>query len=168
MTNVEQSTRLPIKMRPTLRLKSSAPPIDPVTAPKPTPPPTPTPAAEPIAARAHAAEPLPISKKVARQIAAATMRRQLTVMFPECFTFKNPKRPLKIKIHEDILAVCPGFDRRTLSDALRSYVSIGGYPECLIEGATRFDLEGKPAGVVEPHQVQRPKAVTTEGVTKND
>jgi ProP effector len=150
----------PMKSRPVLRLKSSSPPLDPVpAAPKPTPPPKPAPAAEPLAAA-----PLPpsISKKAARKIAAANMRRELVLKFPECFKGYGVKRPLKIKIHEDILVACPGFDRRTLSDALRSYVSRGGYREGLIEGATRIDLEGKPAGVVEPHQVQKPKTVSPE------
>ena len=161
MTSVEPS-KLPIKQRPVLRLKSSAPPpLDPAPAPKPTPPPKPAPATEPIAAA-----PPSISKKAARKIAAANMRRALILKFPECFKGYGVKRPLKIKIHEDILLVCPGFDRRTLSDALRSYVSRGGYAECLTEGAARFDLEGKPAGFVEAHQVQRPQA-KTEGA-KND
>jgi hypothetical protein len=140
MTSIEQS-KVPIRMRPTLRLKSSAPP-------------KPTPAAEPIAA-VERAELGTVSKKAQRKIAAATMRRQLTAMFPECFTFKSPKRPLKIKIHEDILAVCPGFDRRTLSDALRSHVSRDGCAGCLTEGATRVDLQGNAAGVVTEEQVQK-------------
>jgi hypothetical protein len=147
----------PMKSRPVLRLKSSASPLAPAPIPTPTPPPRPAPAAEPLAAG-----PPSISKKAARKIAAANMRRELVLKFPECFKGYGVKRPLKIKIHEDILAVCPGFDRRTLSDALRSYVSRGGYRECLIAGATRVALDGSDAGVVTDDQVQRPKTITPE------
>ena len=90
-----------------------------------------------------------LSKRTERKIAAANLRRELVLRFPKCFKdFKNPKVPLKIKIHEDILAACPDIDPKTLGDALRSYVAIGNYPSCLIEGAARIDLNGDAAGAV--------------------
>ena len=92
------------------------------------------------------------------------MRRQLIARFPNCFKpYESVKRPLKIKIHEDILAACPEFNRRTLGDALRWYTSVGNYPRCLVAGAQRFDLNGDPAGVVTEDEVRRSKAVTTGG-----
>jgi hypothetical protein len=143
--------------KPVLRLKtgggSSQPsPLDPAPAPRPPPPPRPIPAAEPI----------PISKKRQRKLDGAAMRRRLIAMYPQCFGF--PKKPLRIGVHLDILAAHPEFNPRTLADAIRTYIARGGYAECLVAGAIRFDLEGKPAGVVTAEQVKGPKAVTTEGV----
>jgi ProP effector len=70
--------------------------------------------------------------------------------FPNCFAmFQARRRPLKIGIHHDILAVLGDeIDRKILGNALRVYVSNVGYLRAQREGADRIDLDGKPADVV--------------------
>jgi ProP effector len=149
-------TNNPLHARPTLRLKSSAPPPEPAPVPKPTPPPRPAPAvAEPLAAAP--------SKRSLWKIAVATTRRELVVRFPACFkAFNAVKLPLKIGVDKDAIAACPDLDVKLLKTAIAAYCNSGGYPECVTAGAARFDLNGEPCGVVAAHEVRRQKAVMTE------
>jgi sRNA-binding protein len=63
--------------------------------------------------------------------------------------WERRRRPLKLGIHTDILAVLDGaVTPRELSRALRRYVSNTYYLRMMAAGAARIDLGGRPAGVV--------------------
>lgn len=77
------------------------------------------------------------------------MRAKLTELFPRCFAGKRqPKRPLKINIHLDILERQPLLLRRHVRLALADYTGGATYLREMIVGAERIDLDGKPAGIV--------------------
>jgi hypothetical protein len=157
MTTVE-SNKLPIKMRPTLRLKSSTPPPEPAPVPKPAPPPPrPAPAATTDVQAV-------VSKKAARKalwVQAGATRRELIRRFPKIFrAYRAPKVPMKIGTHDDVVAACPDIDAKLIGFAIAQYVNQGDYRDYLVAGATRFDLEGNAAGVVTEDQCRRPKAIT--------
>jgi ProQ/FINO family len=59
---------------------------------------------------------------------------------------RNDHRPLKIGIHEDLVA--RGIDRRAVRLGLSRYCGHTGYHHALVEGTTRIHLEGQPAGIV--------------------
>jgi sRNA-binding protein len=82
------------------------------------------------------------AKKVADAVAAL---RILIEQFPDCFGC-NDHRPLKIGIHKDLMA--RGVDRRAVRLGLSRYCGHIGYHNALVEGATRIDLDGQPAGIV--------------------
>jgi hypothetical protein len=70
--------------------------------------------------------------------------------FPAAFfRYEARRRPLKIGIHLDVLAVLDGaITPAELGRALRVYVLNQAYRRRLVAGATRIDLDGKAAGVV--------------------
>jgi ProP effector len=73
---------------------------------------------------------------------------QLCERFPKCFVwFEDKRRPLKCRIHADILAV-GGFDPHELGHVLSAYTCNAKYRSRLVEGAERIDLNGEPAGNV--------------------
>jgi ProP effector len=77
------------------------------------------------------------------------MRGKLCELFPACFRgIKQPKLPLKVGIHVDILARVPDIDGRVLSNALNDYVSGATYADAMVIGAKRVDLDGNPAGEI--------------------
>ncbi len=82
----------------------------------------------------------------------------LTETWPACFSiYERRRKPLKIGIHRDILAVLDGaVTPAELSRALRCYVANKVYRERLIAGAVRVGLDGKPAGEVTAEQVPSP------------
>lgn len=68
--------------------------------------------------------------------------------FPNCFAvFERRRRPLKIGIHQDIIAAT-GFAPNELGRALRRYTQADGNLAKLKAGAARIDLDGQPAGLV--------------------
>jgi ProP effector len=71
---------------------------------------------------------------------------QLAALFPNCF--RQPCEPLKIGIHNDIIARQPELRPSLLASALKSYTRSLGYLEALKAGAARIDLEGNPVGTV--------------------
>src|SRR5262245_31889861 len=75
----------------------------------------------------------------------------LIEQFPECFDW-NDHRPLKIGIHKDLVA--RGIDRRTARIGLSRYCRQISYHYALVEGATRVDLNGQPAGIVTPQEAR--------------
>jgi ProP effector len=80
---------------------------------------------------------------------AAELRAFLADTFPECFKPKRvPKLPLKIGIRRDIALLCPELAWNHLQWALADYTSGPRYWSALVEGATRVDLFGEPAGTV--------------------
>jgi ProP effector len=158
-------TNNPLHARPTLRLKSSAPPPEPATVPRPTPPPRPAPAvAEPLAAELGAVDTTKRNEKRLFWAEVSNTRRQLIRRFPAIFRGHKatPKLPLKVGIYADVCAAAADIDPKLIAAAIGQYVRAGNYGEFLVEGATRFDLNGQPCGVVAAHEVRRHPAVTTE------
>ena len=82
----------------------------------------------------------------------------LTDRFPECFNW-NRVRPLKIGIHQDLLAVLgEGFTRAEIKRLLGRYCNHVRYQRSLREGAVRIDLQGQPAGVVTAEEAEVARA----------
>jgi len=104
------------------------------------------------------------AKKEGEAVAAL---RILLEQFPDCFDW-NDHRPLKIGIHQDL--VTRGVDRRTARIGLSRYCRQIGYHHALVEGATRIDLDGPPAGIVTPQEARFAKknyvAMLEAAVTK--
>lgn len=96
-----------------------------------------------------------LSKPTNRAIAAET-RDYLARHFPNAFSGKGAdKRPLKIGIHEDLVAAnVPLF---AASRALRDYTRGPTYLRNLVEGAPRFDLRGYIVGTVTAEEAQEAK-----------
>ena len=70
--------------------------------------------------------------------------------FPACFDWADPK-PLKIGISDDLLAsgaLGAGVGVKALRRMLSGYCARPRYLKTLLEGATRVDLQGRPAGAV--------------------
>jgi len=84
-------------------------------------------------------------KKAKKEAEAVAVLRILMERFPNCFNW-NDHRPLKIGIHQDL--VTRGIDRQTVRLGLSRYCGHIGYQNALVEGATRIDLDGQPAGIV--------------------
>lgn len=83
----------------------------------------------------------------------------LAERWPSCFAiFEKHRRPLKIGIHNDILAALEGaVTEAELKRALRVYVSNRVYRSRLVAGAARIGLAGEPAGTVtEQQEAARP------------
>jgi sRNA-binding protein len=74
----------------------------------------------------------------------------LAEAFPKTFfMYERRRRPLKIGIHLDILAVMDGaITPEELSNALRIYVHNNYYLDVCRRGAVRIDLNGEPAGEI--------------------
>jgi ProP effector len=109
-----------------------------------------------------------------RQAAAATqIIILLAQVFPRAFfTYGGKRKPLKLGIHKDILALKLGIAQRALSRALRAYCGNLGYLRASVTGAARIDLQGEPAGVVTAdeaeHARQRLVAYLQEKVRKKE
>ena len=71
---------------------------------------------------------------------------QLAELYPSCF--RQPRQPLKIGIHNDIVARHPELRPGLIAKALKTYTRSLGYLETLRAGAARIDLEGNPVGTV--------------------
>ena len=71
---------------------------------------------------------------------------QLAKLYPNCF--RQPRQPLKIGIHNDIVARHPELRPSLIASALKTYTRSLGYLETLTAGAARIDLEGNPVGSV--------------------
>ena len=71
---------------------------------------------------------------------------QLAELYPNCF--RRPRQPLKIGIHNDVIARHPELRPSLIARALKTYTRSLGYLETLTAGAVRIDLEGNPVGTV--------------------
>src|SRR5215472_7546980 len=71
---------------------------------------------------------------------------QFAELYPSCF--RQPRQPLKIGIHNDIVARHPELRPSLIARALKTYTRSLGYLETLTAGAARIDLEGNPVGTV--------------------
>jgi ProP effector len=82
----------------------------------------------------------------------AQIREELVQLFPACFAGKGkPKPPLKKGIFRDIINRMPGgrgLKQWHLGRVLDDYTHGPTYLASLVEGATRVDLDGNPAGEV--------------------
>jgi ProP effector len=88
------------------------------------------------------------SKRRRRQAARVGTIATLAKRFPAAFVvFERRRRPLKIGIHEDIIAAAPDLDRALLMRAL-SYTGNRCYLAALRAGAARVDLTGVAVDVV--------------------
>jgi sRNA-binding protein len=74
------------------------------------------------------------------------MMRALCESFPAAFNVSRPK-PLKLHIDKDLLA-SGGLSQDVIGQGLACYTGRSRYLDSLTVGATRIDLEGKPAGTV--------------------
>lgn len=78
----------------------------------------------------------------------------LRVYFPECFKTMPEVKPLKKGIKEDLLKRLSTLenvvteDKACMVKSLSYYVNTHAYHKCVSAGATRIDLDGKPAGEV--------------------
>jgi ProP effector len=75
----------------------------------------------------------------------------LAEKWPACFfVYEQRRRPLKLGIHRDILAVLEGIVTvQELRSALRCYVGNPWYLHAaMTPGAVRIDLDGNPSGAV--------------------
>jgi len=69
---------------------------------------------------------------------------QLAELYPSCF--RQPRQPLKIGIHNDIVARHPELRPSLIARALKTYTRSLGSLETLTASAARIDLEGNPVG----------------------
>ncbi|SFX31002.1 ProQ/FINO family protein [Marinospirillum alkaliphilum] len=72
--------------------------------------------------------------------------------YPKAFMPGQPQ-PLKIGIHEDLLAA-DGGDMKKVRRALAGYVKVPRYLRCLKAGAVRLDLQGRNAGFVNAEEAE--------------
>jgi sRNA-binding protein len=71
---------------------------------------------------------------------------RLAELYPNCF--RQPRQPLKIGIHNDVIARHPELRPSLIASALKTYTRSVGYLEALTAGTPRIDLEGNVAGEV--------------------
>jgi ProP effector len=76
------------------------------------------------------------------------------------FMYEARRRPLKLKIHIDILEIMD-IDPAELSVAMRVYCSNVAYLRSCVEGAVRIDLNGDEAGVVTAEQAVNAQSTLT-------
>jgi ProP effector len=89
--------------------------------------------------------------------------------FPKCFTLEGEAKPLKIGIFQDLadrLSDDPKVSKTQLRAALRQYTSSWRYLHGVKPGATRVDLDGNPAGVLEEEHVEHAKTALAESKAK--
>lgn len=78
----------------------------------------------------------------------------LKAHFPDCFKDVKEVRPLKIGIKQDLVKLLSSRedivigDKACMVSSLAYYVNSVAYHKTMIEGATRIDLNGQPAGSV--------------------
>lgn len=78
----------------------------------------------------------------------------LRAYFPACFKATTEIKPLKKGIKEDLVKRLSTLDNIVTDDkacmvkSLAYYVNTAAYHKSVVEGATRIDLDGNPAGLV--------------------
>ena len=87
------------------------------------------------------------------------IRKVLVAQFPNCFCPPStPKRPLKIKIFEDLLVQFPKLNPKHLRSTLADYTAGPSYQSGLVEGAPRYDLQGAVVDHVTASQAEHAAA----------
>lgn len=107
-----------------------------------------TPAEPEAAAAAPAAAELSPAAPVPGELSPAECAARLAALFPALFG-PPPLKPVKLRIQADIQERAPGqFNKKTLSLFLHRHTTSTAYLKGLATQATRFDLDGQPAGEV--------------------
>lgn len=84
----------------------------------------------------------------------------LKVYFPSSFKSANEVKPLKKGIKQDLVRRLSTMDCIVTEDkacmvkSLAYYVNTAAYHKSVIEGATRIDLDGNPAGLVSSEEAK--------------
>jgi sRNA-binding protein len=83
-------------------------------------------------------------------------------LWPNCFSVhQKNRRPLKLKIHEEIIAALAGeVDAKAISAALGFYVCNLAYLSKIRAGKPRIGLDGMPAGTVTKYEEDHAKYQT--------
>lgn len=156
-------------------------PVEPVPAVDAAPVPATEPVVAPEAAEVEAdveavnvaaadAEPGKAGESAAPGMTPAQCGEQLAARFPALFGPEGPRKPIKLRIQADLQARAPGvFTKRVLGLFLSRYTTSTAYLKGLSTAATRFDLDGQPAGeIAEEHrsaataELARRKAIVDE------
>ena len=84
----------------------------------------------------------------------------LADLFPNCFAiFEQRRRPLKLKIHADVLTALNGaITPRECANAMRMYCGNVGYLKACTEGTERIGLDGKASGQVTREEADNARA----------
>ncbi|CAM4399582.1 MAG: RNA chaperone ProQ [Legionellaceae bacterium] len=94
----------------------------------------------------------------------------LKTIFPKCFIKGEGKKPLKVGIHEDVLAYClehyPTVSRYLLSKAIKMYATGYAYISSIKVGIPRVDLEGNSSGTVTEKEAKHAESVLNEREAK--
>jgi sRNA-binding protein len=90
------------------------------------------------------------------KMAARNTIATLTELFPGCF-FNRRRKPLKVGIHDEVLAALPGATAKQVGLALTIYTSNSGYLHCITEGAPRVGLDGEVTGHVTAAEAENAK-----------
>jgi ProP effector len=83
--------------------------------------------------------------------AAIDLLLRLRAQFPNVISrldMQHGRRPLKIGIHDDLVALLPEVDPQIIGLALKLYTVHSGYLRSLVEGAPRVGLNGAEVGTV--------------------
>lgn len=105
-----------------------------------------------------AAQAEPLRAPTTLDLSPAACGAKLAELFPALFKAPDapgPVKPIKLKIHADILARAPGvFSKRVLGIFFSRYTTSNAYLKALVApDAQRFDLDGQPAGeIAEEHR----------------
>lgn len=76
-------------------------------------------------------------------------------MLAKAFPVIREQRPLALGIHLAIIARMPEVPEKDVRLALKQHTASTRYLKTLSNSDVRYDLDGNPAGVVEPEQRQR-------------
>lgn len=102
----------------------------------------------------------PANKKRRRRDEILITREILHRKFPNAIKAKGePKPPLAIGIHREIVARLPEMSHQKLFRALADYTRGPTYQRMLTAGSPRLDLDGKPVGEVSVTQAQHAATV---------
>jgi ProP effector len=86
----------------------------------------------------------------------SSIKRMIAVLaerFPAAFFVRGHcRKPLKVGIRDDLVAVAPDLHPATLRAALRCYTGNAAYLDALRRDTVRVDLAGAPAGTVSADQ----------------
>ncbi len=90
------------------------------------------------------------------KMAARNTIATLAELFPDCFSIRR-RKPLKVGIHDEVLAALPGATAKQVGLALTIYTSNNGYLHCITEGAPRVGLDGEVTGHVTTAEAENAK-----------
>ena len=128
--------------------------------------------AKPAAAKHSKARPTAAKpKQPAREavdpviLTIGALQKRFPTVFPKS---PLPKIPLKLKIHQDLLAQAPqlGLTEPALLEAINTWCQGTRYWACLVKDAVRVDLAGAPAGQVLPGEAARARVLEAQRYRK--